>query len=161
MILEIVKYPNPILKRKSERVEKITPEIKELIFNMQETLKQAQGVGLAAPQVNVAKRVINVQFEGGLKVFINPEIVRKSRETAIGEEGCLCLPGVYLKVKRSRLVEIAAQDLEGRNFKIKVEGMVARIFQHEIDHLNGLLILDKLPFWQKWKLKARLKIKNK
>lgn len=155
MLLEIRKYPNPILKKKSQEVKEITAEIKELILNMEETLRQVQGVGLAAPQAGVLKKVIVVSFPEGFKAFINPEITEKSRETEVGEEGCLCLPEVYLKIKRAKKVEITAQDLQGRKIEIRAEGTIARIFQHEIDHLNGILIVDKIPFWKKWKLAKR------
>ncbi|MDO8424871.1 MAG: peptide deformylase [bacterium] len=156
-IREIIKYPNPILKKKSKEVERIDEEVKKLAEDMIETLQNSQGVGLAAPQINVPKRIIAVQMKEGPKVFLNPEVVKKSRETEIREEGCLCLPGVYLKVKRAKSVEIAAQDLEGKKINIKADGLAARVFQHEIDHLNGILILDKIPFLQKLKLRSKLK----
>lgn len=152
MILEIKKYGESVLKKKAKEVESVNPEIKELIFNMAETLKRVQGVGLAAPQVGESKRIIIVND----RAFINPEIIKKSRETEVGEEGCLCLPGVYLKIKRLKSLEITAQDLEGKQIEIKSEGLIARVFQHEIDHLNGILILDKIPFWQRWKIKRKL-----
>lgn len=155
MTLEIKKYPDPVLKRKAEKVDKITPKIKELIFNMKETLHQAQGVGLAAPQIGILERIIVVQTESGPQTFINPEITRKSRETETGEEGCLCLPGSYLKIKRAKKVEITALDINSNKIELKAEGLLARIFQHEIDHLDGVLILDKIPFWQRWKFKKQ------
>lgn len=158
-IREIVKYPNPILNRSSQGVGEVTEEIRQLARDMTETQRANQGAGLAAPQINISKRIITVQLKDGPRAFLNPEIVERSKETEVGEEGCLCLPGVYLKIKRAKQVKIAAQDLEGRNIEIKTEGLQARIFQHEIDHLNGILILDNLPFLQKWKLKAKLKNK--
>lgn len=156
MILDIVKYPNPVLNKECEKVNEITPETRSLIFDMIETHKHAQGLGLAAPQVNVSKRIIVVQLEDGAKVFLNPEIVKKSKKEEIGEEGCLCFPGLYLKIKRAESVEVKAQDSEGKSIGLKAEGMKARIFQHEIDHLNGILILNRIPFFQKWKLMRKL-----
>lgn len=144
-LLEIRKFGDPGLKKRSEEVDKITPEIKELIFNMKETLEQVRGVGLAAPQIGELKRIIIVEKEA----FLNPEIIKKSKETEINEEGCLCLPGIYLKIKRAKEVEIKALDINGNKVEIKAEGLPARIFQHEIDHLNGILILDRISFWQK------------
>lgn len=157
MTLEIKKYPNAILKKKAEIVEEVTPGIKELIFNMIETLRQAQGVGLAAPQVGISKRVIIVQTETGPQAYINPKILEKSRKTDTKEEGCLCFPGLFLKIKRAKEAEIEALNESGEKVKIQAEGILARIFQHEIDHLNGILILDKVSFWQRLKLKRKLK----
>ena len=153
MVLEIKKYGEAVLKKKAEEVKEITPEIKELIFNMKETLQNAQGVGLAAPQIGELKRIIIVEREA----FLNPKIIKKSEETEIKEEGCLCIPGLFLKIKRAIEVEIEAQKEGGESIKIKAKGLLARIFQHEIDHLDGILILDKIPFWQKWKFKKQLK----
>ena len=153
MILKIRKYGEPVLKKKAEEVKEITPEIKELIFNMKETIQQVQGVGLAAPQIGVSKRVIVVQTERGAVGFINPKIIKKSREKETQEEGCLCLPGIFLKIKRFREVEVEAQNEAGESIGAKSEGLLARIFQHELDHLNGVLIIDRISFWQKLKLK--------
>ncbi|MFH1181147.1 MAG: peptide deformylase [bacterium] len=153
MIRKILKYPNPILKKKSGEVKEINEEIKKLSQDMLEALRQAQGVGLAAPQISELKRIIIVKD----RAFINPEIVKKTKEKALAEEGCLCFPGIYLKVKRAKGVEIKALDLEGREIKIKAVGLLARVFQHEIDHLNGVLIIDRLTFWQRWKIRKKLK----
>src|SRR3989344_1739543 len=153
MILRIKKYPDQILKEKADRVEEITEEIKALCQDMIETLGQAQGVGLAAPQVGELKRIIIV----GKEAFLNPEIVKKSKETEINEEGCLCFPGIYLKIKRAKKVKVEALSLEGKKIQTEAEELSARIFQHEIDHLNGKLIIDKIPFWQRWKIKKQLK----
>lgn len=153
MILKIRKYGEAVLKKRAEEVKEITPEIKELIFNMKETLRQAQGVGLAAPQIGESKRIIIVEKE----VFLNPKIIKKSEETEIKEEGCLCIPRLFLKIKRAKEIEIEALNEMGQGIKAKASGLLARIFQHEIDHLNGILILDKIPFWQKWKIKKILK----
>jgi len=155
MILEVRKYPDEILKRRAKKVDEITPEIKELIFNMAETLRQTQGSGLAANQVGVSRRVIIVGFQEGPKAFLNPEIVKKSKEKNLEEEGCLSLPGLYLKIKRAQKIDIVALDSEGKQVKLSLSGMTARIFQHEIDHLNGILLINKIPFWKKWKLLKR------
>ena len=159
MILEIRKYGDPILNKKAEEVKEVTPEIKELIFNMKETMQKNQGIGLAAPQVGILKRIIVIQTEQGLKEFINPKIIKKSKETEVGEEGCLSFPGLFLKIKRAKEVEVVVLGKEGKEIQIKVPGLPVRIFQHEIDHLDGILFIDRLNFWQKLKIKLN-KITN-
>jgi len=153
MILEIKKFPAPILRKKCEGVKEVTGEIKNLGWDMVETMEENEGIGLAAPQVGELKRVIIVQMEKGPEVFINPKILKKTRETEIMEEGCLSFPGLFLKIKRAKGVEIEALDGAGEKVKIKAEGLPARIFQHEIDHLDGILFIDRISFWQRLKLK--------
>ena len=148
---KIIKYPDSVLRNKSEPVSEITEEIKKLGQDMVETMVAAQGIGLSAPQVGELKRVIVVQTEKGPKVFINPQIIKKSKEMDLGEEGCLSFPKLFLKIKRPKEVEIKAMDGDGR--KIKAEGLLARILQHEIDHLDGILFIDRISLWQKFKLK--------
>jgi len=153
MILEIKKFPAPILRKKCEGVKEVTEEIKNLGWDMVETMEENEGIGLAAPQVGELKRVIIVQMEKGPEVFINPKILKKTRETEIMEEGCLSFPGLFLKIKRAKGVEIEALDGAGEKVKIKAGGLPARIFQHEIDHLDGILFIDRISFWQRLKLK--------
>ncbi len=161
MILEIKNYPDPVLKRRSEEVKEITPEIKELASDMMETMKSREGVGIAAPQVGELKRLIVVQMEKGPEAFVNPEILRKSKEQETMEEGCLCLPGVFLKIKRAKEAEIEALDINGNKIRIKTGGLPARIFQHEIDHLDGILIIDHVRvgrrIWELFKFCLRSK----
>ncbi|HOK00448.1 MAG TPA: peptide deformylase [Candidatus Pacearchaeota archaeon] len=152
-LLEIKKYPDPILKKKSYEVEKITDEIKKLIEDMAETMKKNNGVGIAAPQVGVLKRIIVIETENGIVPFINPKIIKKSKEKETMEEGCLSFPGVFLKIKRPKEVEIEALNKEGK--KIKAKGLLARILQHEIDHLDGILLIDRLSFLGKIKFKIK------
>ncbi|MBI2054397.1 MAG: peptide deformylase [Candidatus Staskawiczbacteria bacterium] len=149
MVLKIEKFGSQVLKEKAKEVDELTPEIKELIFNMKETLRQAQGVGLAAPQVGVSKRVVVVETEKGAVGFINPKIIKKSREKETQEEGCLCMPGIFLRIKRAKEVGVEAQNETGEIVKIETKGLLARIFQHEIDHLDGILITDRISFWKK------------
>jgi peptide deformylase len=156
MALEIIKFPDPILKKKCQEVKEVTPEIKKLIEDMIETMKKNDGVGLAAPQVGFSKRVIIVETEKGPQGFINPKILKKSKETEIDWEGCLSIPGVFSKIKRWKEIEIEALDKEGKRVRIKAAGLVARIFQDEIDHLNGILIIDRIGFWQRFKIKRQL-----
>lgn len=172
MILEIKKYPNPILKKKSEEVKEVTPEIKRLLEDMAETMEKNNGIGIAAPQVGVSKRVIVVGTEKGPLGLINPKIIKKSKETEIIEEGCLSFPGLFLKIKRPKSVEIETLGIDGKKIHLETKELfskspaterypagviIARIIQHEIDHLDGILIIDRISFWQKLKLKLNLK----
>ncbi len=154
MIRQILKYPDPVLKKKSEEVTEITDEIKRLAQDLKETMFARQGIGLAAPQVGIPKRIIVVQEKTPL-VFINPKIVKKSSETTLEQEGCLSFPGIFLKIKRANEIEIKALNEEGAKISFKSEGLMARVFQHEIDHLDGVLCIDRLSFWQKLKLKLK------
>lgn len=146
---EIIKYPNPILRKKSEEIKEITPEIKELALGMGKIMKKEKGIGLAAPQVGESKRIIVVQTEKGLDFFVNPKIIEKSKEKEVREEGCLSFPGLFLKIKRQKSVDIEAFNLNGEKIQIKAEGLPARTLQHEIDHLDGILFIDRLNFWQR------------
>lgn len=169
---KIIKYPDPTLRKRSEEVKEITPEIKKLIEGMKGVLAESQGIGLAAPQVGVLKRVIVVGVEKSPLVLINPKILRKSKEIELGEEGCLSLPGLYLKIKRSKFIEVEALDIDGKKIHFGTRELfpkaftaerypagviIARIIQHEIDHLDGILIIDRIPFWQRWKVRKKLK----
>jgi len=157
MTLKIKKYPDPILRKKSQEVKMITPEIKKLIENMIETMEKNQGFGLSASQVGVLKRVIVAETERGPLDLINPKIIKNSKEKILDEEGCLSFPGLFLKIKRWKEVEIKAFNNKGEKIQIKTEDLPARILQHEIDHLDGILFIDRIGFWQKWKIRNKLK----
>jgi len=154
-ILKIKKYPDPILRKKCQEVKEVTEEIKNLGWDMVETMEKNEGIGLAAPQVSELKRIIVVRTEKGPQVFINPKIIKKSRETIIDEEGCLSFPGLWLRIKRAKRVEIEALNENGEKISLKAEGLPARVLQHEIDHLDGILFIDRLSFWQKLKIKIK------
>ena len=124
---------------------------------MVEVLKENEVVGLAALQVGELKRMIVVQTEKGPEVFINPQIIKKSRETIIEEEGCLSFPGLWLKIKRAKEVEVEALNEKGEKIHLKAQGLPARILQHEIDHLDGILFIDRIGFWQKLSIRRKLK----
>ena len=158
MIREITKYPNSILRKKCEVVKEINQKIKNLSQDMVETMIENQGIGLAAPQVRVLKRIIIVQTEKGPQIFINPKILKKSKDEILGEEGCLSFPGLFLRIKRAKEVEGEALDQEGEKIQIKASGLPARILQHEIDHLDGILFIDRISFWQKLKIRKKLKL---
>lgn len=151
-ILEIKKYPDPILRKKCQEVKEVTEEIKDLGQDMIETAEKKDGVGLAAPQIGKLLRIITIGTDNGSVVCINPKVIKKSRETDVMEEGCLSFPGLWLKIKRAKAVEVEAIDKDGKILKIKAEGLLSRAFQHEIDHLDGILYIDRLSFFQKLKL---------
>ncbi|MEX1247877.1 MAG: peptide deformylase [Anaerolineales bacterium] len=155
-IREIVTHPNEVLRRKARPVETFDAELQRLIDDMIDTMRAAPGVGLAAPQVNVPLRVAVVEYgdppdeeshghpaEKKLFVIVNPEITRASEETEVAGEGCLSIPGLVGDVVRAVSVTVKAQNRRGQPVKIKAGGWMARIFQHEIDHLNGMLFIDK------------------
>ncbi len=145
MVLSVVTYPNDVLRQKSKPVE--TPfknEIKELIFDMLETMDDnGNALGLAAPQIGKSLQLCIVKFEGKTHILINPQIKNKSWKKEIGEEGCLSFPGKFLTIKRPNKVTITALDKDGAPFKIKASGLLARALQHEIDHLEGILFIDR------------------
>ena len=149
--MKIVYYPNSILRKKTEEVKEISPDIVNLMQEMRKTMSVSQGVGLAAPQIGQSKRIIVVQTEKGLQAFINPKIIKKTKETELGQEGCLSFPNLFLKIKRVNGVEIKSLNEKGEEISFKVDGFVARIFQHEIDHLDGVLFIDRIGFWQRLK----------
>jgi len=142
MILEIRKIGDPVLKQKAQKVDKVDSKIKRLVEDMIETMKFANGVGLAAPQVGEPLRVIVVDYENKPIAFINPEILEAEGET-IDLEGCLSVPGIELKIKRYEIIVFKAQDLNGKVKKYRAKGLLARVIQHEIDHLDGVLIVDR------------------
>lgn len=144
---------NLILRQKAKQVREVTPAIQQLMDDMVETMRDAPGVGLAGPQVNVPLRVIAVEVpkdvehpEAGtwLYTLANPEIARKSDEIEEGEEGCLSIPNIYGYVKRPVAVTVKGLDRSGKKVRIKAEGFLARVLQHEIDHLDGILFIDHI-----------------
>jgi peptide deformylase len=160
---ELKKYPNPILRKKSEEVGAITAEIKSVILEMLKIMIKNQGAGIAAPQIGISKRIIAINTKSGPEVFINPKICKIGKETEIIEEGCLSFPGLWLKIKRAKEAEIEFLNEAGERIQTRVEGSLARVFQHEIDHLNGVLFIDRVSFWQRLKIRKKLRelAKNK
>lgn len=147
MNLELKLYPDPILRKKCEPVEELTPEIKELVQAMLATMKAKNGIGLAGPQVGVLKQIIVI---GAIpKVtepigLINPRIIEKGGGKEFGEEGCLSIPGIYEKVGRAKIVEVSGIAPAGKIMTFDAEDLFARVFQHEVDHLSGLLFPDRM-----------------
>jgi len=150
-VREIVTLPHPILRRKARKVSDFGSDFQKLVDDMIDTMREAPGVGLASPQVNVPMRVITVEFGDEedeevppkLYVMANPEITRKSKETIMGIEACLSIPEIAGDVDRPVTVTVKGQNRRGQPLKIKATGWLARIFQHEIDHLNGVLFVDR------------------
>ncbi len=160
----IITLPDPVLRRKARPVTTFDDDLQTLIDDMIETMRAAPGVGLAAPQVNVSQRLIVVEYgeeeedENGqiievtpkkLFAVVNPEIVKASEETELGVEGCLSIPGLVGEVERNSSIQVKGLNRHGKPLKLKAEGWLARIFQHEIDHVNGVLFPDRATkVWQ-------------
>jgi len=146
MILSIQKgQDNPILRQKAKEVKEITAEIKQLALDMIETLGANNGLGLAAPQVGQLLQIIIAKPEPDKEalVLINPQIKKTSRKKEVIEEGCLSLPDISIPVERPNKITVQGLNIDGQLIKIKAKGLLARIIQHEIDHLSGILIVDK------------------
>lgn len=144
---KLITIPNAILRKKAASVtlqELQTPTMQSLLADMSETMFAEDGIGLAAPQIGVSQRIFVVATKDGAKAFINPKIVKQSFLSIVMEEGCLSIPGVFGTVKRPRRVTIEALDASGKPFSLPAEGLLARIVQHEMDHLNGVLFIDKV-----------------
>lgn len=154
-VLPIIQPDNPILRKKAVKVISHDAKMQSLIDNMIDTLLDAHGVGLAAPQVAVSQRLIVVRLPddedsikeygkeaGKLYVVANPKIIKASKEMVDGIEACLSIPGYYGEVERHESVVVTGQDRHGKEFRIKAKGWLARVFQHEIDHLDGRLYID-------------------
>jgi peptide deformylase len=148
---QIVTLPEPVLRRKARKITDFGPDLQSLLDDMVETMRAAPGVGLAAPQVNVSLRAIVVEYGDEedkevppkLYMVVNPEITRFSTEVETGTEGCLSIPGYVGDVKRSLSITVKGQNRHGQPIKIKANGWMARIFQHEVDHLDGILFPDR------------------
>lgn len=154
----IVTLPDPVLRRKARPVSRFDQNLQVLVDDMIETMREAPGVGLAAPQIGISERLIVIEYaeppedEGDepkkevkpkLYVMANPEIVKTSEETVLGVEGCLSIPGLVGEVERFSMVQVKGLNRRGQPMKVKAEGWLARIFQHEIDHVNGVVFPDR------------------
>jgi peptide deformylase len=164
-VLEILKYPHPILKRRCEEVERIDGEVKKLIRDMTETMYQANGIGLAACQVGDSRRVIVVDVspidpEKELIAIINPEVISVEGEIE-HEEGCLSVPDCVEKVKRKEKVLVRGLSPSGKEIEVSADGILAIAIQHEIDHINGVLILDRISRLKRELYRNRLKKEKK
>lgn len=163
MVLDILEYPDPRLRKTAAPVPAVTPEIRKLVGDMAATLYAAPGVGLAATQVDVHKRVIVIdvsETRDQLRVFINPEVVASEGE-ADREEGCLSVPGYFDKVRRAERITVRALDERGEPFELAAEGMLAVCIQHEMDHLVGKVFVDYLSPLKRARLSTKLRKKRR
>ena len=176
MILEILKFPDPRLRKKGETVQSVTPQLQELVANMLETMYHAKGIGLAAPQVGESVRLLVIdtrhrdengevdledmtELERAIPqplVIFNPEILQADEKTSY-DEGCLSVPGFYETVERSRVIRVRFLDLQGQPQEFAVDGLLAICIQHEMDHLEGKLFIDRLSFVKSTRIKNRIK----
>ncbi len=157
-VLNVRRYGDPVLRRRADPVDAVTPQIRRLAGDMVDTMYDEVGIGLAAPQVGVSVRLMVVGDEEGrgAQVLVNPAITDQGG-TVTAEEGCLSLPGIFAQVTRSEWVTLEAQDLEGKPVAITARGLRSRVFQHEIDHLDGVLFIDRLEPVLRDRIKRRIK----
>lgn len=159
--LRVIKYGNPILRLQAEKIDAVDESVKQLIDEMIEIMRIEEGIGLAAPQVaqSLSLVVIDeslISEDGKATAYMNPTIIDSEGESII-EEGCLSLPGIREEVKRPEIITLQYQDVEGQIFERKIDGLLARVLQHEIDHLNGVLFIDRISSLKKQLLRKRLK----
>lgn len=142
--MKIITYPNPILEKKSKKIkDPLDPKIQKLIKEMFETMKGSNGLGLAAPQVGKSIQLCVIEEGGSPYVLINPKITAKSKDCIVAEEGCLSFPGKFIPVERYAKIKVRYLNEKGEKCKIKAENLLARVMQHEIDHLSGDLFINK------------------
>jgi len=154
-VLDIRKYPDKILRKKCKEVPVVDGEIRRLFDDMVMTMQATKGIGLAAPQVGLDMRLIVVDIGEGPLKLVNPKIISK-KGSSILEEGCLSLPGVNIKVKRAAAVTVSALNIQNKPELIKATGIFSHVLQHEIEHLNGKLLIDYIPFYKRAFVKKRL-----
>ncbi|MBP6529423.1 MAG: peptide deformylase [Burkholderiales bacterium] len=162
-LLTILEYPDPRLKRIAAPVTEFTPAIKKLVDDMAHTMYEAPGIGLAATQVDVHKRIVVIDVsedKSDLRVFINPEIIEADGEL-VGEEGCLSVPGYYDNVKRAGRVKVRAQDATGAAFELEATELLAVCIQHEMDHLKGTVFVDHLSQLKQVRVKNKMKKRHR
>jgi len=158
-VLDILRYPDARLHKVAKPVETVDDDIRRLVDDMAETMYAAPGIGLAATQVDVHLRVVVIDVSeerNDLRVFINPEIVTKSEESKVYEEGCLSVPGIYDEVERPDRVTVRALDRDGNPFTLEADGLLAVCIQHEIDHLDGKVFVQYLSRLKQSRIRAKL-----
>ncbi|MBM3217464.1 MAG: peptide deformylase [Candidatus Rokubacteria bacterium] len=156
--LKVRKYGDPVLRRRAAPVTGITPEVRRMVADMIETMYDEVGIGLAAPQVGISLRLMVVGHEHGreARAIVNPVITEQGGEIT-SEEGCLSLPGIFAPVTRAEWVRLEGQDLDGQPVSIRARGLTARVFQHEMDHLDGILFIDRLDAMTRDRIKRRIR----
>jgi len=148
-VLPIIKIGHPTLRKRAQEIEEITPELRELANNMIDTMRLNEGVGLAANQVNVLQRLFVIDLKLideklDARAYVNPEIL-ETESTQVMEEGCLSIPKLQAEVERAYRIKVRYQTLDGEEVEEEMEDLLARVFQHEMDHLNGVLFIDRVP----------------
>jgi peptide deformylase len=155
-VLEVRRYGDPVLRQKARTVAEVTPETRALIADMIATMHHEIGVGLAAPQVGVPLRLLVMDDgKGRARALVNPEITER-RGAVVAEEGCLSIPGIFAEVERSEWIRVEAIDEDGRPLAFECHGFPARVVQHELDHLDGILFVDRLPPVTRDRIKRRI-----
>src|SRR5262250_3643546 len=157
-VLKVRKYGDPALRKSAAPVGEVTPEIRAIIANMTDTMYDEVGIGLAAPQVGISLRLIVISDEEGrgVQALLNPAIVELGGEVT-GEEGCLSIPGVFPPVTRAAWVKVEARSVDGEPITINARGLRARVLQHEIDHLDGVLFIDRVDPMVRDRIKRKIK----
>ena len=157
-VLKVRKYGDPVLRTRAKPVEAVTPQIRAFIADMVDTMYDEVGIGLAAPQVGISLRLMVVGHDDSrqAKALINP-VITEQGGTITAEEGCLSIPGIFAPVTRAEWVKLEAQDLEGKPVSITARGLRARVFQHEMDHLDGVLFIDRLDAVTRDRIKRKIK----
>ncbi len=157
-VLKVRRYGDPVLRRRAEPIMTVTPEIRRLADDMIETMYDEVGIGLAAPQIGASVRLLVVGDEEGRgpQVLVNP-VITEQGGSVTAEEGCLSLPGFFAPVTRAQWVKVEAQDLDGKPLSITGRGLRSRVFQHEIDHLDGVLFIDRVDTVTRDRMKRRIK----
>ena len=162
----ILTEPDPILRKKCQPIEKVDDELRKLMDDMLETMYQAPGIGLAASQIGILKRLVVIDISKDEKknkpfFLVNPEIIFKSKQTSSFEEGCLSLPGQFAEIERPSECHIKFVDYHGKLRQLKAEGLLSTCIQHEVDHLNGILFIDYLSKLKKTMIIKKLKNQKK
>jgi peptide deformylase len=157
-VLKVRKYGDPTLRKSATPVGEVTPEVRAIIADMTETMYDEVGIGLAAPQVGIPLRLIVISDEDGrgVQALLNPAIVEREGEVT-GEEGCLSIPGVFAPVTRAAWVKVEARSVDGKPLTINARGLRARVLQHEIDHLDGVLFIDRVDPMVRDRIKRKIK----
>jgi peptide deformylase len=157
-VLKIRKYGDPILRRRALPIEEVTAEVRQTIADMTETMYDEVGIGLAAPQVGISLRLVVVGDEDGrgVRTLINPVIVEQGGQVT-AEEGCLSIPGIFAPVTRAAWVRLEARDADGKPVELTARGLRARVLQHELDHLDGVLFIDRLDPVTRDRIKRKIK----
>lgn len=159
--MKIVLYGHPVLKEKSTVVEKIDDELKKILDEMVELMRKANGIGLAANQVEIAKRFFVLEIDEKVKKVINPEIIEYGDEIVEYEEGCLSIPGIYKKVDRPEMIKVKYQNENGEIIEEELHDIWARAFQHEYDHIEGILFTEKLSIINKRLISKKIDVLKK